>query len=59
MNAAQYTPLPFRHLFRSSVTRLAVRKGDYLRRYTYDFIEMFAPHLHRRVVNKAMTDQAN
>jgi DNA-binding transcriptional LysR family regulator len=47
------------HLFRSSVTRVAVRKGDYLRRYTYDFIEIFAPHLHRKAVNKAMADQAN
>jgi DNA-binding transcriptional LysR family regulator len=47
------------HLFRSSVTRVAVRKGTYLRGYAYDFIEMFAPHLHRKAVNKAMADQAN
>ena len=47
------------HLFRASVTRVAVRKGAYLRGYSYDFIELFAAHLNRRAVNKALADQAN
>ncbi len=43
-----------KHLFNPSTTRIAIRKNEYLRGYTYDFIELFAPHLTREVVNKAM-----
>ncbi len=42
------------HLFKPSTTRVAIRKNEYLRGYTYDFIELFAPHLTREVVAKAM-----
>lgn len=42
------------HLFESNTTRLAIRRGCYLRRCDYDFIETFAPHLDRRVVEMAM-----
>jgi LysR family cys regulon transcriptional activator len=42
------------HLFKPSTTRIAIRKNEYLRGYTYDFIELFAPHLTRGVVEKAM-----
>lgn len=42
------------HLFKPSVTRVALRKNEYLRGYTYDFIEIFAPHLTRDAVAKAM-----
>lgn len=42
------------HLFKPSTTRIAIRKNEYLRGYTYDFIELFAPHLSRAVVSKAM-----
>jgi LysR family cys regulon transcriptional activator len=42
------------HLFEASTTRIAVRRNAYLRRYVYDFIEMFAPHLSRAVVEKTM-----
>jgi LysR family transcriptional regulator, cys regulon transcriptional activator len=42
------------HLFKPSTTRIAIRKNEYLRGYTYDFIELFAPHLTRAVVAKAM-----
>ena len=42
------------HLFKPSITRIAIRKNEYLRGYTYDFIELFAPHLTRGVVEKAM-----
>jgi len=42
------------HLFKPSTTRIAIRKNEYLRGYTYDFIELFAPHLTRDVVAKAM-----
>jgi len=42
------------HLFESNTTRLALRRGTYLRGYDYDFIGLFAPHLSRRVVEMAM-----
>jgi LysR family cys regulon transcriptional activator len=42
------------HLFKPSTTRVAIRKNEYLRGYTYDFIELFAPHLTREVVARAM-----
>ena len=42
------------HLFERSTTRIGIRKNSYLRGYTYEFIEMFAPHLTRKVVDNAM-----
>jgi LysR family cys regulon transcriptional activator len=46
------------HLFPSSTTRLGIKRGAYLRRFTYDFIEMFAPQLTRAVVEKALAGEA-
>ncbi|MBL8307813.1 MAG: CysB family HTH-type transcriptional regulator [Rubrivivax sp.] len=43
-----------RHLFASNMTRLAVRRGAFLRGYVYGFIETFAPPLTRAVVERAM-----
>ena len=42
------------HLFESSTTRLGIKRGAYLRRYAYDFIEMFAPQLPRSIVEPAV-----
>jgi len=42
------------HLFEASTTRIGIRRNSYLRGYMYDFIEMFAPHLTRQVVDAAM-----
>jgi LysR family cys regulon transcriptional activator len=42
------------HLFEPSVTSIGVRRGTYLRGYMYDFIEAFAPHLTRDVVQNVM-----
>ena len=41
------------HLFESSTTRLGIKRGAWLRRYAYDFIEFFAPHLPRALVERA------
>ena len=41
------------HLFESSTTRLGIKRGAWLRRYAYDFIEYFAPHLPRSLVERA------
>ncbi|MGB1159226.1 MAG: HTH-type transcriptional regulator CysB [Porticoccaceae bacterium] len=40
------------HLFASSVTSIGFRKGTYLRGYMVDFINAFAPHLTRDVIEK-------
>ncbi len=40
-------------LFEASTTKIGFRKGTFLRRYMYDFIELFAPHLTRAVVDEA------
>jgi len=42
------------HLFESSTTRLGIKRGAYLRRYAYEFIELFAPQLPRTVVERAV-----
>jgi LysR family cys regulon transcriptional activator len=42
------------HLFHPSTTRVAIRKNQYLRGFAYHFIELFAPHLTRDVVAKAL-----
>jgi len=43
------------HLFESSTTRLGIKRGAYLRRYAYEFIELFAPHLPRSIVEPSVT----
>jgi LysR family cys regulon transcriptional activator len=42
------------HLFESSTTRLGVKRNAYLRRYAYEFIELFAPQLPRSLVERAV-----
>ena len=42
------------HLFETSTTRIGLRRNVYLRGYAFDFIEMFAPHLTRKVVESTL-----
>ncbi|CAN5913214.1 CysB family HTH-type transcriptional regulator [soil metagenome] len=42
------------HLFAVNLTKLAIRRGSFLRSYVYDFIETFASPLSREVVEAAM-----
>lgn len=42
------------HLFAPNVTRLAVRRGAYLRAYAYRFISQFAPELTRAEIDQAI-----
>ena len=42
------------NLFQTSTTRIAIRRNEYVRGYTYHFIELFAPHLTREVVADAL-----
>jgi len=46
------------HLFQASTTKICFRKGIFLRSYMYDFIERFAPHLTREIVDKALALKA-
>ena len=43
------------HLFDFSTTKICFRKGIFLRTYMYDFMEFFAPHLTRDLVDRALT----
>ena len=41
------------HLFAPSVTKIGFRRGTFLRGFMYEFIELFAPHLKRELVEEA------
>jgi LysR family cys regulon transcriptional activator len=43
------------HLFEPSTTRIGFRKGTFLRGFMYEFIQQFAPHLTRELVDKAVS----
>ncbi len=45
------------HLFEYSTTRIGFRRSAFLRGFMYDFIEMFAPHLRREIVARALACQ--
>jgi LysR family cys regulon transcriptional activator len=49
--------LDARHLFEVNLTRLAIRRGTWLRGYTYVFVEAFAPTLTRAVVAAALAGE--
>lgn len=42
------------HLFRSSVTKIGIRKDAFVRGYIYEFMQLFAPHLTRERVDAAL-----
>ena len=47
------------NLFDSSVTSLAIRKNAVIREYVYEFIQLFAPHLTRNVVDQALAAKSD
>lgn len=48
-------PLDANHLFEPSVTHIGFRRGTFLRGFMYEFIEKFAPHLTRELVDEAVS----
>jgi LysR family cys regulon transcriptional activator len=40
-------------LFQPSITKIGFRRGTFIRGFMYEFIESFAPHLSRNMVEKA------
>ncbi len=47
------------HLFGTMTTRIAVRRGTTLRGFAYVFIELFAPHLTRAVVDATLKGEGS
>ena len=41
--------------FHQSITKIGCRRGTFLRGYMYEFIELFAPHLTRDLVDEAFS----
>jgi LysR family cys regulon transcriptional activator len=50
---------PVGHLFGSNVTRLAFKRGAYLRNFVYAFAEMLSDRLSRKLITGAMTGDAD
>jgi len=46
------------HLFAPSTTMIGCRRGTFLRGFMYDFMELFAPHLTRELINQAFEAQS-
>lgn len=51
---ADLVAIEAKHLFEPSTTKIVLRRDMYLRTFLYDFMQLFAPHLTRDVVDRAM-----
>jgi LysR family cys regulon transcriptional activator len=49
--------IPVGHLFGTNVSRVAVKKGAYLRSYVYTFIELLTPTLNRKLIEQVMSGE--
>ena len=47
------------HLFHSNTTRVAIKRGAYLRGFAYQFIELFSAPLTRSSIDKALAGEGN
>jgi LysR family cys regulon transcriptional activator len=54
----QFDKLDAAHLFAASTTRLALRRGVYLRGFVYEFISLFAPQFDRSAIDAALQGKA-
>jgi LysR family transcriptional regulator, cys regulon transcriptional activator len=50
---------PVGHLFGSNVTRIAFKRGAYLRNFVYAFAEMMSDRLSRKLIDRAMAGEAD
>ena len=55
---SQFDKLDAAHLFAASTTRLALRRGVYLRGFVYEFITLFAPQFDRSAIDAALQGKA-
>ena len=51
------TAISASHLFKSSVTSIAFRRGTFLRGYMYRFVNLFAPHLNEEIIGMFLESQ--
>ena len=49
---------PLGHLFGQNVTRIAFKRGAYLRNYVYTFAELLSDRLNRHLLERAMSGEA-
>jgi len=49
--------IPVGHLFGTNVSRVALKQGAYLRGYVYTFIELLAPTLNRKLIERLMSGE--
>jgi LysR family cys regulon transcriptional activator len=54
----QFDKVDAAHLFAASTTRLALRRGVYLRGFVYEFITLFAPQFDRSAIDAALQGKA-
>jgi len=54
----QFDKLDAAHLFAASTTRLALRRGVYMRGFVYEFITLFAPQFDRSAIDAALQGKA-
>jgi len=47
------------HLFGQNTSRVAFRRGAYLRSYVLTFAELLSPRLSRTLIERAMTGQGD
>lgn len=47
------------HLFESNLTKVGLRRGMHLRRFEYEFIELFSSSLSRKVIDSAMAGEGH
>jgi LysR family cys regulon transcriptional activator len=50
---------PIGHLFGQSITRVAFKRGAYLRNFVYSFAEMLSDRLTRTLITRAMSGDSN
>ena len=50
---------PLGHLFGQNVTRIAFKRGAYLRNYVYSFAELLSDRLTRHLLERAMSGDAS
>lgn len=50
-------PLDAAHLFGRSVTKIGLRRDMFIRGFIFDFIRLFAPHLTRELVERAIASR--
>jgi LysR family cys regulon transcriptional activator len=50
---------PVGHLFGSNVTRIAFKRGAYLRNFVYAFAEMMSDRLSRKLIDSAMAGESD